>query len=120
MYCMTTKKKPKLAKNRKVMPTEPVVKSGRMNSRTSSSGCLRRSSTTANTTASATPADMHPQTTGCVHPRTGASTTPNTKTATAPPMSTAPTQSTGVAVSSREDRMVHVQTKSPRLAIANA
>jgi len=25
---MTTKKNPKLAKNRKVMPTEPVVKSG--------------------------------------------------------------------------------------------
>ena len=115
MYCMAMKKKPKLAKNRKVMPAAPVAKSGRMNSRTSSSGCRRRSSTITNTRASATPAVMHPHTTGSVHPRTGASTTPNTKTATAPPMSRAPTQSTGVAVSSREDRMVHVQTNSPRL-----
>ena len=39
--------------------------------------------TAAKTTASATPADMQPQTIGCVHPRTGASTTPNTNTATA-------------------------------------
>ncbi len=40
MYCITTKKNPKLAKNRKVMPTEPVAKSGRVNSLTSRSGCL--------------------------------------------------------------------------------
>ena len=103
MYCMATKKKPKLAKKRKVIPTAPVAKSGLPNSRTSSSGwcvAVRRSRTA---TASATPAAMQPHTTGWVQPRAGASTTPNTNTATAAPISTAPIQSIGVAVSSRDD-----------------
>src|SRR5262245_13363071 len=119
MYCIETKKKPKLAKNRNVMPTEPVAKSGLVNNRISSSGCLRRNSTTANTPANTTPADMQPHTMGCVQPRTGASTTPNTKTATAPPLSTAPIQSRGVAVSSRDDAIVQVQMNSPSAAAAN-
>ena len=103
MYCIATKKNPKLVKNRMVMPIDPVAKSGLPNSRTSSSGWLRRSSTTTNATASATPAAMQPHTTGWVHPRAGASITPNTNTATAAPISTAPIQSSGVAVSSREE-----------------
>ena len=63
---------------------------------------------------------MQPQTIGCVQPRTGASTTPNTNTATAPPISTAPTQSSGVAVSSRDDRIVHVQMNRAMPDAANA
>ena len=120
MYCMATKKKPKLAKKRKVIPTAPVAKSGLPNSRMSSSGCVRRSSTIANATASATPAAMQPHTTGLVQPRSGASMTPNTNTATAAPMSTAPIQSIGVALSSRDDPIVHVRMNMPTAAAVNA
>jgi hypothetical protein len=113
MYCIETKKNPKFEKNRMVMPNDPVAKSGLANNRTSSRGCLRRSSTTANSTASTTPADMQPHTIGCVQPRIGASTTPNTNTATAAPMRTAPIQSSGVAVSSRDEEIVNVAMNSP-------
>ena len=73
MYCMATKKKPKLAKNRNVMPTEPVAKSGLPNKRTSRSGCLPTQFEQRETTASATPRTCNPRRSDCVHPRTGAS-----------------------------------------------
>jgi hypothetical protein len=46
--------------------------------------------------------------------------TPNTNTATAAPMSTAPIQSIGVALSSRDDPMVHVMMNMPTAAAVNA
>src|SRR5882757_3393372 len=120
MYCMTTKKKPKFAKNRNVTPTEPVAKSGRENNRTSSSGNRWRNSTTVNTAANARPAAIDPQTTTSAHPRAGASITPNTKAAIADPMSAAPAQSTGAASSSRDDDTVQVSTNSTAPAPTNA
>ena len=109
MYCIATKKNPKLAKKRNVMPIDSGGEVGLdrtgVHPATDNDAAVR---TTANAAPSTTPATMHPQTIGCVQPRVGASTTPNTNTASAAPISTAPTQSSGVAVSSRDDLIVHV------------
>ena len=107
MYCITTKKKPNIARKNTVMPAAPVANVGTGEQSDVEQGMAAAQFDDAERDRQR-PArrPMHPSTSGSVQPRSGASRMPNTRTATAPPMSTAPSQSSGLRLGflGRRDR----------------
>ncbi len=72
-YCISTKIRPKKAKNCNMIDREPAANAGRVNSRGSSNGADVRSSHSTNPTSSTSPTPRPPRVVSRIQPCSGAS-----------------------------------------------